>query len=153
METKFWHKELSNIHPDAKIGEDGIIHSHVWIGAEVVIGNRVKIQAFCFIPDGITIEDDVFIGPGVKFANDKYPPSSRTHWAKTVVRKGAAIGINAIILPGVEIGECAMIGAGSIVTKSVPAGEVWYGNPARKAKKGYVVFSLDDIYPPADLGE
>ncbi len=116
------------------IGEDCKIHAPVWIGRDVKIGNRVKIQAFCFIPDGITIEDDVFIGPGVKFANDKYPPSYGKYWGKIIVHKGAVIGIGAIILPGIEIGEEAMIGAGSVLTKSVPAGEVWCGNPAKKIK-------------------
>ena len=92
------------------------------------IGDKVKIQAFSFICDGVELEDNVFIGPHVCFTNDKHPPSSE--WSKTLVKKGAKIGANSTILPGVTIGENAMIGAGSVVTKSVPDGEVWVGNPA-----------------------
>lgn len=92
----------------------------------------MKIEPFAFIPDGVEIEDDVFIGPHVCFTNDKFPPSHGKGWVKTLVKRGASIGAGAIILPGLTIGGKAKIGAGSVVTKDIPAGEVWYGNPAIK---------------------
>lgn len=127
--TKFYHKELSNINENAIIGDDCVIHSHVWIGGAVAIGDRVKIQAFAFIPDGVLIEDCCFIGPRVTFTNDKLPPSP--DWQTIAVRRGASIGAGAVILPGVTIGENALIGAGSVVTKNVPPNQVWAGTPAR----------------------
>jgi UDP-2-acetamido-3-amino-2,3-dideoxy-glucuronate N-acetyltransferase len=128
--TQIWHPELS-ILLNCHIGNECTVHGFVWIGNNVTIGDRCLIQAYAFIPEGVTIEDDVFIGPQVCFTNDKRPPSYGDHWAKTVVKKGAAIGANATILPGVTIGEGATIGAGAVVTKDVPAGETWVGNPAR----------------------
>ena len=129
--SKIWREDLSNLHESLDIGKDCTIHSHVWIGELVTIGNRVKIQAFSFIPSGVTLEDDVFIGPHVCFTNDKLPPSKGEFWAETLVKKGAVIGANATMLPGVTIGENSMIGAGSVVTLDVPANEVWFGNPAK----------------------
>ena len=129
--TKIWEPQLSNIHPTAVIGQNCIIHSHVWIGSGVIIGDNVKIQAFAFIPTGVTIKDNVFIGPRVTFTNDKYPPSQGKGWSETFIGKGAVIGANATILPGLTIGEGSKIGAGSVVTKSVPAGVTVCGNPAK----------------------
>ena len=83
-----------------------------------------------FIPEGVVIENDVFVAPGVFFSNDKYPPSSQKEWGRILIKKGAALGMGAIILPGVTVGERAMIGAGSVVTKDVPDGAKYYGNPA-----------------------
>jgi acetyltransferase-like isoleucine patch superfamily enzyme len=130
--NRFWHIEKSVL-LDFKIGDDCTIHAPVWIGNNVLIGNRVKIQAFAFIPEGVTLEDDVFIGPHVTFLNDKLPPS--TTWEPTFVRAGASIGGGSTILPGVTIGEYALIGAGSVVTKDVPAKEMWAGNPASLLRK------------------
>ena len=129
--TVIWHPELSNISENAVIGENCRIHSHVWIGDNVRIGNRCKIEAFAFIPPGVTLEDDVFIGPHVCFTNDKRPPSHGKEWSETVVRKGASIGANSTILPGITIGENAMIGAGSVVTKDVVPETTVVGNPAK----------------------
>lgn len=129
---KFWYSELSNISSKAKIGSGTIIHSHCWIGDNVIIGKRCKIQAFAFLPEGVILEDDVFIGPHACFTNDKRPPSGGKQWAKTIVKKNASIGANATILPGLVIGENALVGAGSVLTKNVPTGEVWAGNPAKK---------------------
>jgi len=127
--TQVWHPNKSVI-LDCIIGNDCSIHAPVWIGNNVSIGDRCRIQAFSFIPEGVTIEDDVFIGPHVCFTNDKLPPSYGKHWGKIVVKKGASIGANCTILPNVTIGEGALIGAGSVVTKDVPPGEIWVGNPA-----------------------
>lgn len=130
--TKFWFEEFSNI-GECQIGVGCTIHSHVWIGDGVIIGNRVRIEAFTFIPPGVVIADDVFIGPRVTFTNDKYPPSkSRDFWKSTIVKYAASIGAGAIILPGIELGELCVIGAGAVVTKSVPRLETWVGNPAHK---------------------
>lgn len=132
---KFHRPELSNINPNAKIGDDCVIHSHVVIYDDVIIGDRTKIQTGVSIPNGITIGKDCFIAPGVRFANDPKPPSNHQGWEKTVVEDNVSIGIGAIILSGITIGKGAMIGGGSVVTKNVPAGEVWFGNPAKFYKK------------------
>ena len=94
----------------------------------------MKIEAFAFICPGVIIEDDVFIGPHVVFTNDKNPANTwgKRKIMKTIVKKGASIGANATILPGITIGKKATIGAGAVLTKSVPDGETWLGNPARK---------------------
>jgi UDP-2-acetamido-3-amino-2,3-dideoxy-glucuronate N-acetyltransferase len=129
--TKIWNPELSNIQ-DCQIGDNCRIHSHVWIGEGVIIGNNVKIQAFSFIPSGVIIEDNAFIGPRVTFTNDKYPPAGTSDaWLTTRVCKGASLGAGVVVLPGITIGEGSRIGAGSVVTRDVPAGVVCCGNPAR----------------------
>lgn len=106
----------------AEIGSGCNICSHCFIENEVKIGNDVTIKCGVQIWDGIEIEDGVFIGPNVTFCNDRYPKSKNKDFKleKTIVKKGAAIGANATILPGVTIGENALIGAGAIVTKDVP---------------------------------
>lgn len=129
--TKFWHKHLSNI-GQCVIGENCTIHSHVWIGDRVKVGDRCRIQAFCFLPTGVRLGNDVFLGPGVVFTNDKHPPS--TEWLVTTVGDFVSIGARAVILPGLTLGVGCKIGAGAVVTKNVPAGETWVGNPARRLK-------------------
>ena len=128
--TKIWHPELVNLY-GCRIGNNCNIGAFVEIGPGVVIGNNVRIAARCFIPEGVTIEDDCFIGPRATFCNDRFPPSSKDQWEKILVRRGASIGAAAVILPGVTIGERAVIGAGSVVTRDVAAGETIYGIPAR----------------------
>ena len=130
-----YHPELSNINPKSIIGKCNIIHSHVVVYDDVEIGDNCKIQSGVFIPNGIEIGDNVFIGPNVTFTNDKYPPSNGKRWEKTIVEEGVSIGAGSVILPGIRIGRGAMIGAGSVVTKDVPEGESWFGNPARFHKK------------------
>jgi len=119
-----------NVYPTAKIGKGVSIGWGCEVDNGVSIGNNTRIGAMCFIPEGVTIEENVFIGPKVSFANDNNPPSHKSDWGKTLVKKGAAIGMGCIILPGVTIGEGAIIGAGAVVTKDVPDGQKWYGLPA-----------------------
>ena len=119
-----------NIYKTAKLGKGCSVGMGSEIGHNVKIGNNVRIGAMCFIPEGVTIEDNVFIAPKVTMSNDKHPPSSHTCWGKILIKKGAAVGMGAIILPGVVIGENAIVGAGSVVTKDIPAGEKWYGVPS-----------------------
>jgi carbonic anhydrase/acetyltransferase-like protein (isoleucine patch superfamily) len=105
----------------------------VFIENDVLLGDRVTIKSGVQLWDGITIEDDVFIGPNVTFTNDKFPRSRK--WQDTVlktnIQKGASIGANSTILPNITIGEGSMIGAGSVVTRSIPPYAIAYGNPAR----------------------
>jgi len=138
--TTIFHPELVNIY-GCTIGKDCKIGSFVEIKPQVTIGNKVKIEPFVFIPEGVTIEDEVFVGPRVCFTNDRYPKATTesgklkdaSDWnvERTHVKKGASIGAGAVILCGVTIGENAMVGAGSVVTKNVPANSKVAGNPAR----------------------
>lgn len=120
----------------AKIGENCNINCQVFIENDVVIGNHVTIKPGVQIWDGITLEDNVFIGPNVTFTNDLKPRSKQypENFLRTLVKAGASIGANATILPGITIGENAMIGAGSVVLKDVPRNTLWAGNPARQIK-------------------
>ena len=116
-----------------EIGADTRIGTFVEIQKDAVVGRRCKIQSHTFICEGVTIEDDVFIGHGVMFTNDRYPRAEDPEWKleRTLIRKGATIGSGATILPGITVGEKAMIGAGSVVTKNVPPRATVAGNPAR----------------------
>lgn len=129
--TQIW--QFCVILPEAIIGENCNICSHVFIENKVKIGNNVTIKCGVQIWDGIVIEDDVFIGPNVTFCNDKYPKSRNSNWQLegVLVKKGASIGANATILPGIIIGENAIVGAGSVVTKNIEANTIVVGNPAR----------------------
>jgi len=133
--TKVW--QFCVILPNAKIGENCNICSHCLIENDVKIGNNVTIKCGVQVWDGIELEDDVMIGSNVTFTNDPFPRSHNKDWKmfRTRICKGATIGAGATILPGLTIGESAMIGAGSVVTKNVPAGEIWVGNPAKFLKK------------------
>lgn len=115
-----------------KVGKNSKIDSYVYIEEGVVIGDNCKIRPFVFIPTGVTIEDNVFIGPNVTFTNDKYP-KAHGNWQllSTVVKNGASIGANSVIIPGIIIGENALVGAGSVVTKNIAANEIVAGNPAQ----------------------
>jgi len=115
-----------------KIGKGCKIAAYVEIQRDVTVGDRCKVEAFAFIPTGVTIEDEVFIGPHVCFTNDR-EPRAVGEWqvVPTLVRKGASIGANSTIICGVTIGENALVGAGSVVTKDVPSGAVVAGSPAR----------------------
>lgn len=133
--TSIW--QFCVVLPKAQIGEDCNICSHVLIENDVIVGDRVTVKCGVQLWDGLRVEDDVFIGPNVTFTNDLHPRSKQypDEFPQTVIRRGASIGANATILPGIEIGESAMIGAGSVVTKSVAAGHTVVGNPAKEIKK------------------
>ena len=133
--TNIW--QFCVIFPHAQIGEDCNICSHCLIENEAVVGNNCTIKCGVQLWDGIILEGNVFIGANVTFTNDLYPRSKNEDWTlmKTIVCKGATIGAGSTILPGIEIGENAMGGAGSVVTKNMPAGEVWAGNPAKFLRK------------------
>lgn len=135
-ETRVW--AFSHILPGAVLGRGCNVCDHVFIENDVVIGDRVTIKCGVQIWDGIKIEDDVFIGPNVTFTNDIFPRSKiyPETFAKTVIKRGASIGANATILPNLSIGSNAMIGAGSVVTRSVPPNAIVVGNPAKIV--GYV---------------
>lgn len=117
--TNIW--QFCVILKNAEIGANCNICSHVFIENDVKIGNNVTIKNGVQIWDGIEIEDNVFIGPNVTFCNDRYPKSGNKNFKpeKIIIKKSASIGANSTILPGVTIGENAMIAAGSIVTKNV----------------------------------
>lgn len=119
-----------------EIGAGSQIGPFVEIQRGVVIGKRVKVQSHSFICEAVTIEDEVFIGHGVMFINDRFPAvlppgTPNPEWERTLVKRGAAIGSNATILGAVTIGENALVGAGSVVTRDVPANTIVVGNPAR----------------------
>lgn len=129
--TRIW--QFSVVLEKATIGENCNICAHTLIENDVVIGNNVTIKSGVFLWDGITIEDDVFIGPNATFTNDKKPKSKHypDHFLMTLIEKGASIGANATILPGVKIGKYSLVGAGSVVTKDVPEFSIVAGNPAK----------------------
>ena len=129
--SRVW--QFSIILKNARIGENCNISSYTFIENDVIIGDNVTVKCGVYLWDGMRIEDQVFIGPNVTFTNDKYPRSKQypTNFQAVILKKGASIGANSTILGGVCIGEKSMIGAGSVVTKNIPDGELWMGNPAR----------------------
>lgn len=134
--TKIW--QPTNLYGKVIVGKNCSIGVFCDIGGTyrgVIIGDNVKIQSHSFIPDSVVLADNVFIGPGVTFTNDKHPPSGKANWLITFVDKGASIGARATILPGITIGANAKIGAGSVVTKNVPANTTVCGNPAKPHNK------------------
>lgn len=134
--TKVWH--FVHLMEDVQIGEECVIADYVYVGKGVKIGNNVKLENRVTVYEGVTIEDNVFVGPHVTFTNDFYPRSFNKDWkiCSTQVKEGSSIGARAVIVCGVTIGEYALVGAGSVVTKNIPAHALVYGNPARI--KGFV---------------
>jgi len=135
--TKVWH--FSHVMSRAIIGSNCIIGQNVFIDNDVVIGNGVKIQNNVSVYKGVSIEDDVFIGPSVVFTNVINPRSfieRKNEFKSTYIGRGATLGANCTIICGVEIGDYAMLGAGSVVTKNIKPFSLVYGNPA--CHKGWV---------------
>ncbi len=130
-DTRIW--AFAHVLPGAVIGEDCNLCDHTFIENDVIVGNRVTIKSGVQLWDGITLEDDVFVGPNATFTNDRFPRSKQypDEFPRTVIRTGASIGANATILPGLNIGQHAMVGAGTVVTKDVPPYAIVVGNPAR----------------------
>ena len=134
--TRIW--AFAHVLPRARIGKGCNICDGVFVENDVSVGDNVTVKCGVQLWDGLSLEDDVFVGPNATFANDRFPRSKvyPEAFLKTVVRKGASIGANATILPGVEIGPGAMIGAGAVVTRNVPPNAIVVGNPGRIT--GYV---------------
>jgi UDP-2-acetamido-3-amino-2,3-dideoxy-glucuronate N-acetyltransferase len=129
--TKVW--AFAHILPDANIGTDCNICDHVFIENNVVVGDRVTIKCGVQLWSGLRVGNDVFIGPNASFSNDNFPRSGQrlTKHPETVLEQGCSIGANATILPGLRIGRSAMVGAGAVVTRSVPPNAIVAGNPAQ----------------------
>ncbi|MFQ5981331.1 MAG: acyltransferase [Candidatus Heimdallarchaeota archaeon] len=132
--VQVWH--FCQIRPGAVLGAGTRVGSYTYIDTGVKIGARCSIQSRVYIPRGVIIEDDVFLGPACTFTNDKTPVANNPFWEvqEIVVRRGAAVGANATILPNLEIGENALVGAGAVVIQDVPANAVVVGNPARQIR-------------------
>lgn len=131
--TKIWH--FSHIMPDARIGDNCNIGQNVLVASDVVLGSNVKVQNNVSIYTGVTCDNDVFLGPSMVFTNIVNPRSAISRkgaYVKTHVGKGATIGANATIVCGHNIGEYAFIGAGTVITKEVPAYSLWVGNPGKQ---------------------
>jgi UDP-2-acetamido-3-amino-2,3-dideoxy-glucuronate N-acetyltransferase len=137
--TKIWNH--AQIRPTARIGANCVIGKGTYIDAHVVVGNNCKIQNYVSVFDGVTLEDGVFVGPHVCFTNDMQPRAinrdgslkAATDWVlvPTLIKQGAALGANSTIRCGITIGDWAMVGSGSVVTKDVPDHALVVGNPAR----------------------
>ena len=137
-DTKIWH--FSHVQSKSKIGKNCSIGQNVNIGNNVIIGNGVKIQNNVSVYEGVELEDFVFCGPSMVFTNIKLPRSEfpqrgKEFYAKTIVKRSASIGANATSVCGVTIGEYALIGSGSVVTKDVPPYSLVIGNPGRVVGK------------------
>jgi acetyltransferase-like isoleucine patch superfamily enzyme len=139
--TTIW--AFAHILPGARIGRDCNICDHTFIENDVVVGDRVTIKCSVQLWDGIAVEDDVFLGPNATFTNDPFPRSKRRpqEFRRTTIKRGASIGANATILPGLTVGEGAMIDAGAVLTHDAPPRDILVGNPARI--KGYADVSAE----------
>lgn len=133
--TKIWINV--QIREDVVIGSNCIISKDAYIDHAVTIGNGVKIQNSVSVYNGVTIEDEVFVGPNAVFTNDYFPRAQNPEWvvSPTLIQKGASLGANSTIICGHTVGEYAMVGAGSVVTKDVPPYALVVGNPARMIGK------------------
>lgn len=141
-DSRVW--AFAHVLPGARIGADVNICDHVFIENDVVVGDRVTIKSGVQLWDGVRLEDDVFVGPNVTFTNDPFPRSKQypKNFSRTEIGKGASLGGGSVILPGRKVGRHAMVGAGAVVTKDVPANAIVVGNPAR------IVGYVDDLSAP-----
>ena len=157
--TKIWH--WVHVMSGAQIGEGCVLGQNVYVGGKAVLGNNVRVQNNVSIYDRVILADDVFCGPSMVFTNVINPRSSvkrKDEYLKTRVGKGASIGANATIICGNEIGEYAFIGAGSVVTKPVPAYALVVGNPAKQlgwmSKAGVrLIFDEEGMAVCSETGE
>ncbi len=145
--TNIW--QFCVIFKNARIGCNCNVCANVLIEDDVIIGNNVTIKSGVQLWNGVRIEDNVFIGPNVTFTNEHFSRSKQypNQFEQTVIKKGASLGANCTIIAGNTVGEYALVGAGSVVTKDIPANSVWYGNPIRQ--NGYITrkgFLLDMEY-------
>ncbi|MBA1201256.1 N-acetyltransferase [Pseudomonas capeferrum] len=134
-QTRVW--QFAVILKGARIGKNCNICAHTFIEGGVTVGDNVTLKCGVYLWDGMVIEDDVFIGPNATFTNDKAPRSKQypEKYESTVLKTGCSIGANATLLPGITVGEYAMVGAGAVVTKDVPGYSVVVGNPAKVIKE------------------
>lgn len=158
--AKIWHQ--AQIRENAHIGPNCIIGKGVYVDFGVFIGANSKLQNGVYVYHGATVEAGVFLGPGVILTNDKLPRAINPNGSQKTdadwqvspihIKRGASLGTGSIVLPGVTIGEFAMIGAGSVVTRDVPPHGLVYGNPARShgfvCRCGRVLTA--DVSPPRD---
>ncbi|MGG6343565.1 WxcM-like domain-containing protein [Stenotrophomonas indicatrix] len=145
--TRIW--AFVHVLPGAVIGDDCNICDGVFVEGNVVVGNRVTVKSGVQLWNGTRLGDDVFVGPNATFTNDRFPRSGQhlDSFPETVVEAGASIGANATLLPGVRIGSGAMVGAGAVITRSVPPNAIVVGNPARIV--GYVTDGKTQTRPTA----
>ena len=145
--SRIW--AFAHLLPGARVGAECNICDEVFIENDVILGDRVTVKCGVQLWDGVRVEDDVFIGPNATFTNDGFPRSRQVpaSFPRTVVRRGASIGANATVLPGVTVGPSAMVGAATMVVQDVPANAVLVGNPGRII--GYA--DATDIAGPRDL--
>ena len=139
--TRVW--QFCVVLEGASIGSDCNICAHVFIEGDVIVGDRVTIKSGVQLWNGLRVEEDVFVGPNASFCNDKWPRSGvrATSPQVTTLRRGCSIGAGAVVLPGLEVGEGAMVAAGAVVTRAVPPYSLVAGNPAR-------VIGKADVTPP-----
>jgi acetyltransferase-like isoleucine patch superfamily enzyme len=135
-DTKIW--QFCVVFKNAKIGRNCNICANVFIENDVTIGDNVTVKSGVQLWDGVIVEDNVFIGPNVTFTNDLIPRSKQypQRFLETILKNGCSIGANTTIIAEHNIGEYAFVGAGSVITKNIPAHTIWYGNPAKQ--KGYI---------------
>jgi acetyltransferase-like isoleucine patch superfamily enzyme len=147
--TRIW--AFAHVLPGARIGRDCNVCDHAFVEGGVSVGDRVTIKNGVMLFTGVTVEDDVFLGPGVIFTNDRMPrrerPKAPDALLPTVVRQGASLGAGVVVVCGTDIGEYALIGAGAVVVRDVPAHGLMVGNPARRL--GWVCGCGDRL--PANL--
>jgi acetyltransferase-like isoleucine patch superfamily enzyme len=154
--TRVWH--LTHVRSTARIGAGCTIGRNVYVDADVIIGDLVKVQNNVSVYVGVTLEDEVFVGPSAVFTNDLRPRAQNPDWVvtPTLVRRGASIGANATVVCGTEIGEYAMVAAGSVVTRDVRPHQLVAGNPARHlgwVNRAGEVVARDPEQPAADVLE
>jgi len=133
--TEIW--QYSIVLPNAQIGKNCNINAYCFIENDVIIGDNVTIKCGVYLWDGLRLGNNVFVGPNVTFINDNFPHSKDypEYFLQTFIEDGASIGAGATILGGIRVGKNSMVGAGSVLTKSIPDNELWVGNPARFVRK------------------